>query len=124
MLVLTFQVDQILYAVPVSQVIEVIPRVGLRHVPHAPACLLGLLRYRGSAIPVIDLGLLLGRTACVDRLDTRILLVRTSLGMNHDDRLGLLAERVNELVNVDPTQSDPEQITVSATFIPSGAIES
>ncbi len=105
MLVLTFQVDQILYAVPVSQVIVVVPRVELREVPHAPRCFLGLLRYRGRAIPVIDLGLLMGRTACVDRLDTRILLVRTTLGETGDDLLGLLAEQVNELVNLDPSQS-------------------
>lgn len=101
MLVLTFQVGQILYAMPVKQVIEVIPRVELRRVPHAPDCFLGLLHYRGSAIPVIDLGLLMGRSACVDRLDTRILLVHSSVVGDYDDRLGLLAEQVNELVEVD-----------------------
>ena len=98
MLVLTFHVDGIVYAVPVKQVIEVVPRVALRAVPHSASCFLGLLHYRGSALPVIDLGLLMGRAACVDRLDTRILLVRTSIG---DQRLGLLAERVNELVELD-----------------------
>jgi len=101
MLVLTFQVDEIVYAVPVKQVIEVVPRVGLRRVPHAPECFLGLLHYRGSALPVIDLGLLMGRSACVDRLDTRILLVRGPVAGEEDDRLGLLAEQVNELVEVD-----------------------
>ena len=99
MLVLTFQVDQVVYAVPVRQVIEVVPRVALREIPHAPACLLGLLHYRGSALPVIDLGLLLGRAACVERLDTRILIVRTSTV--EEQRIGLLAERVNDLVEVD-----------------------
>ncbi len=101
MLVLTFQVDRIPYAIPVGQVIEVVPRVELRRVPHAPPCLLGLLHYRGSAIPVIDLGLLLGGTACRDRLDTRILLVRTTRGGGEDDRLGLVAERVNEIIDID-----------------------
>ena len=100
MLVLTFQVDGSPYAVPVARVIEVIPRVGLRPVPHAPRCLLGLLRYRGAAVPVVDLGLLLGRAACVERLDTRILLVRADPG-GGVERLGLVAERVNDLVEVD-----------------------
>ncbi len=63
MLVLTFRVDQIVYAVPVSQVIEVVPRVALRQVPHAPGCFLGLLHYRGGAVPVVDLGLLMGSVA-------------------------------------------------------------
>ena len=98
MLVLTFQVEQVVYAVPVRQVIEVVPRVALRRIPHAPPYFLGLLHYRGNALPVLDLGLLLGQTACVERLDTRILIVRTTVGGR---RLGLLAERVNELVEVD-----------------------
>lgn len=102
MLVLTFQVDRAPYAVPVGQVIEVVPRVELRPIPHAPPCLLGLLHYRGAAIPVVDLGLLMGRSPCADRLDTRILLVHAGgVGGAADDRLGLLAERVNDLVEVD-----------------------
>ena len=98
MLVLTFQVDGIVYAVPVKQVIEVVPRVALRAVPHAPLFFLGLLHYRGTALPVLDLGLLMGRSACENRLDTRILLVRTT---QNGERLGLMAERVNELVDID-----------------------
>jgi len=111
MLVLTFRVDQIVYAVPVRQVIEVVPRVELRQVPHAPECFLGLLHYRGAAIPVIDLSLLMGRSACLDRLDTRILLVHSSRAGNLDDRLGLLAEQVNELVEVDDAR-----MAMSAVF--------
>ena len=98
MLVLTFHVDGIVYAVPVKQVIEVVPRVALRPVPHAPLCFIGLIHYRGTALPVIDLGLLLGRSACIERLDTRILIVRTTVG---GQPMGLLAEQVNELVEVD-----------------------
>ncbi len=150
MLVLTFRVDQIVYAVPVKQVIEVVPRVGLRQVPHAPECFLGLLHYRGAAIPVIDLSLLMGRSACLDRLDTRILLVHSSKVGDVDDRLGLLAEQVNELVEVDDSRMamsaalrlnapylgrvyetesgllqliDPGRIAVATVTDPSGAIE-
>ena len=108
MLVLTFQVDHVPYAIPVGQVIEVVPRVQLRSVPHAPPCLLGLLHYRGAAVPVVDLGLLLGGDACRDRLDTRILLVRTTKRGGEDDRLGLVAERVNEIVDVDAARTAME----------------
>lgn len=103
MLVLTFEVDGSPFAVPVAKVVEVVPRVALRAVPHAPDCFLGLLRYRGGAVPVVDLGLLMGRSAGRDRLDTRILLVRRP-GAGAGDLLGLLAERVNELVEVDPAR--------------------
>lgn len=112
MLVLTFQVGGIPYAVPVRQVIEVVPKVALRPVPHAPPSLIGLLRYRGEAVPVVDLGLLLGGAACEDRLDTRILLVGSAPG-GGDGRLGLVAERVNELAEVDsgrPAMQTPRML--------------
>lgn len=100
MLVLTFRVGPTPYAVPVRQVVEVVPRVALRPVPHSPPCVLGLLHYRGAAVPVIDLGTLLGGTPCVERLDTRILLVRGGTGESATGRIGLLAEGVNDLVTV------------------------
>ena len=44
----------------------------------------------------------MGRAACRDRLDTRILLVRREAAGG--DLMGLLAERVNELAEVDPAR--------------------
>ena len=64
MLVLTFRVAEVPYAVAVRRVVEVVPRVGLAGVPHAPGYLAGLLRCRGGAVPVVDLGLLMGGPAC------------------------------------------------------------
>ena len=90
MLVLTFRVNDIPYAVPVRRVVEVVPRVELRAIPHAPDYLAGLLRYRGGAVPVVDLGLLMGEVACPDRLDTRIILVEAGLG-DGSHPLGLIA---------------------------------
>jgi chemotaxis-related protein WspB len=104
MLVLTFRVAETDYAVAASRVVEVVPRVPLREVPHTPAHVAGLLRYRGRAIPVVDLSMLLTGTPSVDRLDTRIILADASLGgrdggVRH--LLGLVAERVGEVRGVD-----------------------
>ena len=76
MLLLTFTAAGESYAVDGSGVVELVPRVGLRAVPHAPAELAGLLEYRGGVVPVIDLGVLLGSSPCADRLSTRIILVK------------------------------------------------
>lgn len=100
MLVLTFRVGATPYAVPVRQVVEVVPAVALRPVPHSPPCVPGLLHYRGSAVPVVDLGILLGGSPCAERLDTRILLVQGEVGGSASGRIGLLAEGVNDLVAV------------------------
>jgi chemotaxis-related protein WspB len=75
MLFLTFRAAESLYAVDVTRVVEVVPRIDLRRLPHAPAFLAGVFDYRGVVVPVTDLGILLGSEACGDRLSTRIILV-------------------------------------------------
>jgi chemotaxis-related protein WspB len=77
MLLLTFRAAENLYAVDVARVVEVVPRVDLRRLPHAPAFIAGLFDYRGTVVPVIDLGLLLGSESCRNRLSTRIILVNS-----------------------------------------------
>ena len=105
MLVLKFQVLDIAYAIAVGRVVEVVPRVELRPLPHAPRHLVGLLHYRGGAVPVIDLGLLMGSQACRDRLDTRIILVHSGTsGGRTTSVFGLVAERVEDVEALDPSR--------------------
>ena len=80
MLLLTFTAGPNRYAVDVRRVVEVVPRVELQSVPHAPAILAGLLEYRGKVVPVIELGLLLGTRPSQDCLSTRIILVHDTPG--------------------------------------------
>ena len=102
MLVLTFRVAEAPFAVAVAKIVEVIPRVELRPIPHAPDHLAGLLHYRGRAVPVVDLGPRLGRARCADRLNTRIILVEIGTKREHDlpSLLGMIAERVDEVREV------------------------
>ena len=99
MLLLTFEIAGAAYAVDGDRVIEVVPRVVPRVLPHAPASLAGVIRYRGEVLPLIDLGRLLGVETPDDRLSTRIVIVRT------DDpeapHAALLAERVGNVRRVD-----------------------
>lgn len=119
MLLLTFTVAGEPYALDVGAVIELVPRVELRAIPHAPAYLAGLLAYRGDVVPVIDLGLLLGSSASADRLSTRIILVKSAPGgQNRGEEpgapegggagiIGLIAEQVIDLVPVEPERIAP-----------------
>jgi chemotaxis-related protein WspB len=121
MLLLTFRAAGEPYALDVSGVVEVLPRVGLRAVPHAPAELAGLLGYRGGVVPVIDLGVLLGSSPCADRLSTRIILVKSPIvGQNRGEEppdpdeatglLGLIAEQVIDLIEVEPDRIAPAPV--------------
>jgi chemotaxis-related protein WspB len=122
MLLLTFTVAGAHYALDVAGVIELVPRVELRAIPHAPAFLAGLLGYRGEVVPVIDLGLLLGSSPCADRLSTRIILVKSVAGGQNQggeprdsDRGGvrliaLIAEQLSDLVEVGAEQVVPAPV--------------
>lgn len=94
MLLLTFSVDACRYAIDVARVVEVVPRVALRPIPHAPPYLAGLFNLGGELVPAVDLGVRLGGEPCRPRLSTRIIIASDSAGR----RLGLIAERVTELI--------------------------
>lgn len=122
MLLLTFTVAGEPYALDVSAVVELVPRVPLRAVPHAPAYLAGLLEYRGEVVPVVDMGVLLGSNPSGERLSTRIILVAAARGSaDRQDaspsttitaarRAGLIAEHVIDLVEVAPEQVTPAPV--------------
>jgi chemotaxis-related protein WspB len=97
MLLLTFGIAGNRYAVDVSRVVEVVPRIPVRPVPHAPASVVGLFNHGGRIVPVLDLGLLLGGGTCQVKLSTRIILVRYPAPGTSHALLGLVAEDVTEL---------------------------
>lgn len=93
MLMLTFDVNGCRYAVDVARVVEVVPRIALRPIPHAPPFLAGLFDLGGRMVPVVDLGVRLGGEPCRPRLSTRIVVAEDAAGR----LLGLIGERVTEL---------------------------
>ncbi len=135
MLLLTFNAGVNRYAIDSIRVVELIPRVDLRSIPHAPSFLVGLLAYRGKVVPVIDLGLVLADTRCGQSLSTRIILVNHApgdqnrwkndrdgsvtnggprpSGQKRDaDLLGLVAERVSDLTYVKPEEIIPAPVHI------------
>jgi chemotaxis-related protein WspB len=111
-LALAFHIGDERFALGCADVIEVVPRVHLRDIPHAPSFIAGMLRYRGAVVPVIDLCLLTGRDACPERLSSRIILLRYRGRDGGDRHLGVLAERVTDTVNLDRETAVPPGIAL------------
>lgn len=98
MLLLRFQAGKECYGLDVSRVIEVVPMVVLRPLPHADPAVAGIFNYRGTMAPIIDLTTLLAGVASRPLFSTRVILVHYP-GLDGEDHiLGLLAERVTETV--------------------------
>jgi chemotaxis-related protein WspB len=102
MLFLLFQLDDDRYALPATQVAEVLPLRAMKHIPNAPAWVAGAFSYRGVPVPVIDVSMLaLGRPAR-QRLSTRMVMVHYPMSGAGSHLLGLVLEKTTETVQCDP----------------------
>ena len=98
MLLVTFRAAGNLYGIDARRVVEIVPRVASRPVPHAPPEWLGVLSYRGRVIPVLDFGVLTGGSPARAVLSTRALVVDCGGGQR---LLALIAEEVSRVCKVD-----------------------
>ena len=112
MLLLLFEVGANRFGIEASEIVEVIPLVSLKKVPHAPGCVSGVFNYRGQVVPVIDVNALLGERPARLLLSTRIILVRPSEAGCKERLLGLLAERVTETLSCRKEELQPPGITL------------
>ncbi len=102
----TFALGKEVFAAPVSQVREILDNCPAFKIPNGPAYLLGLIDVRGQGVPTLDLRLRLGLGATEPTPNTRILVLDLPVG----DRLltlGLLADRVFEVVAISPGDVEP-----------------
>lgn len=110
-LLLLFHIEENLYAIDTSNVIEVAPVVLLRKITTAPDYIAGVFNYHNTIVPVIDLCQVLRGTPCQLCYSTRLIMVNAWIDSppNEDStrqqqQFGLMAERVIETLRV-PTET-------------------
>ncbi len=108
MLVLLARIAEQLYCIRAKAIVEVVPRVPLEPVPHAPATLAGLLHYRSEVIPVLDLRAILAGERSNAFLSTRIAIV------DAERRIGLVAERLTEALEIGDDAIAPAPVNVES----------
>jgi purine-binding chemotaxis protein CheW len=82
-------------AIPCEHVVEIIPRVELDHVPHAPAEVLGVINLRGRVVPVVDLRARISQKRPLPFYQ-HLVIVRAKAGK----LLGLAVDEVRDVVTV------------------------
>jgi chemotaxis-related protein WspB len=101
MLFLLFQLGKDRYALEAARVVEVVPLLELKKIPHAPNGIAGVFNYRGRPVPAIDLcQITLGHPAA-ERLSTRIIVINSADGRGQERLLGLIAEQATETLRKD-----------------------
>jgi chemotaxis-related protein WspB len=107
-LFLQFRVGSERYALRATEVAEVLPRLPLKAIPHAPDWVAGVFAYRGAVVPVIDLSALTFGTQAVARTSTRLVLVHYRADQGSEGRLlGLILEQATDTLRCDPADFQP-----------------
>lgn len=105
MQLLSFTVGAAEYAVESRRVVEVLPMVKPRPIPHLPAHVAGVFTHRGRLVPLVDMATLLGAPPLRPRLGTRVIVVDALPSPGPDGRLAIAAENVLTICSAAPGPS-------------------
>jgi chemotaxis-related protein WspB len=94
MLLVIFQLGNDRYALDAKGVVEIVPLLNFKRLPHGPKGVAGVFSYRGSPVPAVDLSELTFGRPSVERLSTRIIIVNCPDAQERNRLLGLIAEHV------------------------------
>ncbi len=103
---LTFKLGEEVFALDVAQVREVLDLSTITKVPGAPEFMRGVINVRGNVVPVMDLRLKFGLSKTENTVDTRIVVMELFLE-GETTVLGAMADSVDEVIELDPTQIEP-----------------
>ncbi len=109
-LLTTFFVRDALCALDATGIQEVIRMGPATPVRHAPQEVVGIVNLRGKIVTILDLGLRLGFDKAVPTGDSRIFIIE-----DRGEFIGLLVDRVDEVVEVECDQWQTAPVNVSAS---------
>lgn len=107
-LFLVFHIGDERFALQATDVVEVLPRLALKPIAHAPAWVAGVFSHRGQVVPVIDVSALTFGEPAVARTSTRLVLVnyRTKASQS-PELLGLILEQASNTLRCNPQDFQP-----------------
>lgn len=114
MLFLTFQLGKDRYAIEANRVLEVLPLLEIKPLPHAPKGIAGTFNLRGRPVPALDLNELTFGLPARHRLTTRIILMEHADANGQPRLLGLIAEYVTQAIRKERSQFVDPGVTLKA----------
>ena len=103
---LTFKLADEIFAVDVAKVREILEWTTITKVPQTPDYMCGVINLRGSVVPVIDLKQKFGMATTDKTVNTCIIVVEVQQEAEILV-LGALADSVQEVFELEPTQIEP-----------------
>ncbi|MGE8067869.1 chemotaxis protein CheW [Pseudomonas sp. NPDC089569] len=107
-LFLVFRIGSERYALQAVEVAEVLPRLPLKPIAHAPQWVSGVFAWRGSVVPVIDMSALTFGVPAQIRTSTRLVLVHYRANEQAPMQLlGLILEQATDTLRCNPADFRP-----------------
>jgi len=103
---LTLRLAQETFAVEVAKVREILDFAAITKVPQTPDFLRGVINLRGSVVPVVDIKLKFGMGPTEKTVIACIIVLEVIIE-NETTIVGALADSVQEVVELDPSQIEP-----------------
>jgi len=103
---LTFKLGDEVFALDVSKVREILEITTITRVPQTPAFMRGVINLRGSVVAVIDMRLKFGMSETEQTVNTCIIVTEVNLD-GETVVLGMLADSVQEVVEMEPEGIEP-----------------
>ena len=103
---LTFTLDEEQYALSVLKVREVLEYTRITKIPKTAVYMKGVINLRGQGVPVIDLRSKFGLPEIENTKDTSIIVMEVE-GNGGGVVLGALADSVQEVIELEPSQIEP-----------------
>ncbi len=102
LLMASFSLGEAVFGIDAQQIQEVAKVGEITPVRHAPACVIGIRNLRGRVITVMDLRIRLELGSVQAGPETRVLIVESQ-----GEPIGLLVDRVDDMISVNPTDVLP-----------------
>jgi len=96
---LTFFIEGQLFAIPSSQVVEIIRMQSITFIPNLPPFIIGVINLRGKIVPLVDLRLKFDKPK--KEYDDHTSIIVTETG---DLGVGFIVDNVNDVTNVSKNQ--------------------
>ncbi|MCY1396074.1 CheW-like domain protein [compost metagenome] len=107
-LFLVFSIGGQRFALPATEVAEVLPRLALKPIAQAPHWVAGVFAHRGAVVPVIDVSALAFAQPAAARTSTRLVLVHLRADAQRPDLLlGLILEQATDTLRCNLADFQP-----------------
>lgn len=107
-LFLLFRIGNERFALEAMEVAEVLPRLQLKPIAHAPDWVAGVFSHRGAVVPVLDVSAMTFGQPAIARTSTRLVLVHYHPeGLPSGQLLGLILEQATDTLRCDPRDFQP-----------------